>query len=108
MTSTLKPPPKKALQAFHAGQVGSDTVETYLKNGWSLAICCKNCERLIEWTPADLVERFGVREFPRIADVVPRLVCSGGDGCGSREIAVFPHLYNQPWKWPPPGGGPVG
>lgn len=102
MSSTLRPPPRKALQAFHLGQVGGDTVATYLGNGWSLAICCKACERLIEWTPADLVARFGVRNFPRIADIVPRLVCSGEGGCGSRDIAVFPHLYDGRWTWPPP------
>ena len=54
--STLKPPPKRALQNFHAGQVGDDTVATYLAKGWSLAICCKTCERLVEWTPPDLVQ----------------------------------------------------
>lgn len=48
--STLKPPPKKALQAFHVGQVGADSVGDDLAKGWSLAICCKARARLVEWT----------------------------------------------------------
>lgn len=107
MASTLKPPPKKALQAFHVGQVGGDTVSTYLEQGWSLAICCKACERLMEWTPPELVARFGVRDFPPIAAVAARLVCGGEAGCGSHDIAVFPHLYDGPWTWPP-AGAPAG
>lgn len=100
--STLKRPPKKAVQAFHAGQVGDDTVATYLRKGWSLGICCKSCERLVEWTPPDLAERFGDRLQVRIAALVERLACSGADGCGSREIAVFPHLYDGAWRWDDP------
>ncbi|WP_296595513.1 hypothetical protein [Phenylobacterium sp.] len=100
MTSTLKPPPKAALERFHVGQVGDDTVETYLAKGWSLAICCKGCARLVEWTPPQLLERFGDRPRLRIAALVERLACGGDGGCGSREIAVFPHLYDAPWTWP--------
>jgi len=100
--SSLTPPAKKALKAFHAGQVGSDTIETYLQKGWSLANCCKACERLVEWTPPELVQRFGDRTRLRIAAVIERLACTGGSGCGSREIAVFPHLYDLAWRWPPP------
>lgn len=98
--SQLKPPPRKALQAFHVGQIGADTVGTYLQKGWSLAICCKGCERLVEWTPPDLARRYGDRPALRIADVAERLTCSGEQGCGSREIAVFPHPYDGPWSWP--------
>ncbi|WP_068875988.1 MULTISPECIES: hypothetical protein [unclassified Phenylobacterium] len=94
MTSTLKPPPKKALAAFHVGQVGNDTVETYLKSRWSLAICCKTCERLVEWTPPMLADRFAGREATRIADLVPRLSCKGEGGCRGSDIAVFPHLFD--------------
>ena len=101
MTSTLKAPARKALKAFHAGQVGDDTIATYLQCGWSLAICCKACERLVEWTPPDLAERFAGREGVRVADLVPRLACAGDGGCGSREIAAFPHLYDGRWRWTP-------
>jgi hypothetical protein len=94
MASTLKPPPKKALLAFHVGQVGTDTIDTYLKAGWSLAICCKACERLVEWTPTDLAARFATPARVPIADLAPRLRCVGEGGCGSDEIAVFPHLYD--------------
>ncbi|OHB26260.1 MAG: hypothetical protein A2790_20045 [Phenylobacterium sp. RIFCSPHIGHO2_01_FULL_69_31] len=101
MASSLKPPPKAALQRFHAGQVGDDTVETYLAKGWSVGICCKACERLVEWTPPELAARFEGREGLRIADLVPRLTCKGEDGCGSNEVTVFPHLYDGDWRWAP-------
>jgi len=101
MISTLKPPPKSALDRFHVGQVGEDTVETYLAKGWSLAICCKACTRLVEWTPPELAERFGDRTGVRIAAIAERLSCAGDEGCGSREVAVFPHLYDDPWTWAP-------
>lgn len=102
--STLQPPPRKALLAFHAGQVGGDTITTYLERGWSLAIGCKACARLVEWTPDALLQRFGDRPQLRIAALIERLACGGEDGCGSREIAVFPHLYDGPWTWPPAEG----
>ncbi len=95
--STLKAPPKKALKAFRVGQVGHDTVGDYLAKGWSLAICCKGCARLVEWTPPELARRFSDRRQVRIAAVVERLACAGEGGCGSREIAGFPHLYDGSW-----------
>lgn len=97
--STLKAPPKKALAAFNVGQIGEDTVGVFLEEGWSLAICCKRCERLVEWTPPQLLEKFGDKIDLRIADLAPRLSCRGEEGCGSREIAVFPHLYDSVWRW---------
>jgi len=95
--STLKPPPKKALKAFHVGQVGRDSVGDYLAKGWSLAICCKACERLVEWTPPELARRFADRPGTPIAALVERLSCAGETGCGSKEIAVFPHAYDGTW-----------
>lgn len=100
--STLKPPPKAALKRFHVGQVGDDTVGDYLAKGWSLAICCKACERLVEWTPPDLARRLGTRPGVRIADIAGRLSCMGAGGCGSRDVAVFPHAYDGTWTWTPP------
>lgn len=100
--STLTPPPRKAVQAFHVGQVGEDTVATYLRSGWSLAICCKACARLVEWTPPELAARFGDGATLRIALLVERLRCIGPTGCGSAEIAVFPHLYDGRWDWDEP------
>ena len=92
--STLKAPPRQALSRFHVGQVGDDTIQTFLDKGWSLAICCKSCERLVEWTPVDLTRRFKDKAGLRVAELVPRLSCGGDEGCGSRDIAVFPHLYD--------------
>lgn len=103
--STLKRPPATLLQRFHVGQVGNDTVRTFLENGYSLAICCRDCPRLIEWTPPELQERFGDRLDLRIADLARRLSCTGEGGCGSHDIAVFPHLYDLPWSWSPPAEG---
>ena len=99
--STLERPSDKLLRQFHIGQIGNDTVRTFLQKGWSLAICCRSCPRLIEWTPPDLQERFGDRLDLRIADLAGRLACSGDEGCGSRGVAVFPHLYDGVWEWQP-------
>jgi hypothetical protein len=103
--STLERPPDRLLRGFKIAQVGNDTVGTFLRRGFSLAICCRDCPRLIEWTPPDLAARFGGRPDLRIADIAARLSCTGEGGCGAKEIAVFPHLYDLPWRWPPPGSG---
>jgi len=95
-------PPEKALQAFRPEQAGDDTVRTYLAKGFSLAICCKDCPRLVEWTPPDLERRFAGRLGLRIADLAARLTCSGEGGCGSTRVAAFPHLYEGAWSWAPP------
>ncbi|QUD90316.1 hypothetical protein [Phenylobacterium montanum] len=100
--STLKRPPAKMIAGFHARQVGADTVRTFLQNGWSLAICCKACPRVVEWTPPRLQAIFAERLDLKIAALAPRLACTGEDGCGSREVAVFPHAYDGDWTWPPP------
>jgi hypothetical protein len=98
--STLKPPPKKELAHFHFELVGNDTVRTYLESTYSLAVCCRDCKRLVEITPPELEERFGSKLGLRIADIGRRLRCTGEGGCGSDDIAVFPHLYDDPdWRW---------
>lgn len=99
--STLQRPTAKMVQRFRVEMVGDDTVRNFLENGWSLAIFCKNCPRMIEWTPPELVGRFGGQLGLKIADIVPRLSCSGEEGCGSKEVAVGPHLYDGEWTWPP-------
>jgi hypothetical protein len=99
--STLARPPAAAVRRFRAGQVGDDTVRTYLAKGWSLTVCCKTCPRLVEWPPPELARRFGGTPDLRIANLVPRLACVGDEGCGSRDVAVFPHLYDGDWRWPP-------
>jgi hypothetical protein len=56
---------------------------------------------MVEWTPADLQTRFGDRLELKVADLVPRLACTGPDGCGCHDVAVFPHLYDGAWSWAP-------
>lgn len=103
-TPDLTRPPEKLIERFLACDAGSDTIRTYLTKAWSLVICCRECPRLTLWTPPELLERFGDRPELRIADLVPRLSCSGEEGCGSRSVAVFPHAYGEPWTWSPPDG----
>lgn len=100
--STLRRPQEHLIRRFHAGMAGADTIRTFLESGFSLAICCQECPRMIEWTPPELERRFGDRLNLRIADLVSRLSCSGDEGCGSRGVAVFPHPYDGPWSWTPP------
>lgn len=101
--STLERPPDRLLKTFNVARIGNDTIRTYLQRGFSLAICCRDCPRLIEWTPPELETRFGGRLDLRIADLAARLSCTGPGGCGAKDVAVFPHLYDLPWRWSPPG-----
>jgi hypothetical protein len=100
--STLKRPAEKLIRQFHVGQVGDDTIQTFLMKGFSLAICCQDWPRHTEWTPPELERRFGDKLGLRIADLVPRLACTGELGCGSHSVAVFPHLYDGEWSWAHP------
>jgi hypothetical protein len=88
------------IASFRPSMIGPDTVRTYLERGYSLAICCKDCPRMIEWTPPELERRFGDCLNLRIADLAEKLSCRGEGGCGHSEVAVFPHLYDGEWKWP--------
>jgi hypothetical protein len=104
MASALKRPREKDLARFTTAAIGGDTVGLYLAKGWSLAICCKACPRLVEWTPPELQRRFGDRPGLRIATIAERLACAGEGGCGSDEVAVFPHAYDGTWPITPAGG----
>jgi hypothetical protein len=97
-SSTIKLPSAKMISRFDVRQVEGDRIEDYLAKGWSLGIVCKACQRLIEWTPPDLEAKFGTKAKLKIADLVPRLKCSGQEGCGGADIAVFPHLYDHFWR----------
>jgi hypothetical protein len=96
--STIKLPAEKLISSFNLRQLGDDRIADYLAKGWSLGIVCKDCRRLIEWTPPVLEQRFGTKPRSRIADIAERLKCSWDDGCGSANIAVFPHAYDQDWR----------
>jgi hypothetical protein len=100
-SSTLKLPTQNQLARFRLDKIGDNTVQTFLESGYSLAICGRDCLRLSEWTPPDLQQRFGDRAGLRIAAIAQRLACTGEGGCKSHDIAVFPHLYDRPWRWPP-------
>lgn len=98
--SALKRPTAKWLARYRIEAIRNDTVAEYLAKGFSLAICCRACPRLTEWTPHELQRRYGNRPHTRIADIAARLSCKGEDGCGSDDIAVWPHAYEGEWRPP--------
>ena len=75
-TAPLEVPPAKWVLRYEHSQAGSDTIQTYFDSGWSLAICCRNCMRLIEWKPDELREKFGAQSDIRIANLAARLTCA--------------------------------
>ncbi|HEY3949599.1 hypothetical protein [Phenylobacterium sp.] len=98
--STVKRPPAKQLRAFHLGMIDpTHTVRLYLARGYSLAICCRACDRLTEWTPPDLCERFEKTPDLPVRAIAARLRCAGAGGCGSSDIVVWPHLFDGMWTW---------
>jgi len=99
--STLKRPAQKLIDRFDVSKMPHRTIRMLVAKGFSLAICCKQCSRMIEWTPQDLVDRFGSKLDLPLAELVPKLACTGREGCGSKEVAVFPHFYDGEWRWPP-------
>lgn len=99
--STLERPEERLIQKFDVWQVKDRSIRSFLAKGFSLAICCKHCPRMIEWTPPELLAKFDGKLDLELADLVPRLSCTGEEGCGSKEVAVFPHLYDGVWRWPP-------
>jgi hypothetical protein len=100
--SRIERPSAKDLSRYRAdiAVMRADTVRTFLTNGWSLAVCCCDCPRLVEWTPPELLEKFGERLDLSIADIARRIACTGAEGCGSKNVAVFPWPYALDWKWP--------
>jgi len=99
--STLQRPDDKLIARFGLWQVGENTIRTYLEKAYSLGICCRNCRRTIEWTPPELLKRFGHQLDLPLKELVPNLACTGEEGCGVKDVAVFPHLYDQAWIWAP-------
>ncbi len=99
--SSLRRPPAKYLRLYHHGQIGKDEIRDYLEAGFSLAFCCRDCMRLGEWTPPELVRRYGDRLSLPIVEIARRLTCGGQAGCGSHDVAVFAHLFDGAWRWPP-------
>ena len=99
--TTMERPDETLISRFALWQVRDRTIRNYLEKGFSLGICCRNCPRTIEWTPPELLRRFANQLDLPLKMLVPRLTCTGDEGCGSNDIAVFPHLYDGSWSWPP-------
>lgn len=89
---TLKRPPDKYIRAFKPRMVEGHTVGDLVGQGWSLGICCRHCPRVVEWTPPELESRFAGKLGLKLADLLPKLACSGPDGCGSLDVAIFPYV----------------
>jgi hypothetical protein len=98
LASTLKrPTPAKFAKGLTGREMYFDTIGLYLRNGWSLAVCCMDCPRITEWTPPMLAERFAGKLNVTIGDLVGRVACKGEGGCKSKNIALFPHPYDHAW-----------
>jgi hypothetical protein len=100
-SSTVRTPAPHLIRRFEPRHLGARTIGYHLQQGYSLCICCKDCRRLVEWTPYDLEEKFGKWPDLKLVDLLPRLACKGEKGCGSDDVALFPHLYDGAWRWPP-------
>jgi hypothetical protein len=94
-------PSQKEIAAFRPSMCGASTVEDHLRNRRSLMIICKSCTRIVEWTPPELIRRFGAMLSLRLADLAPRLSCTGEGGCGCKDVALAQHFYRGDWTWPP-------
>ena len=55
--STLERPDQHLIDRFDVWQVRGRTIRRLVAKGFSLAICCKRCPRMIEWTPQDLLDK---------------------------------------------------
>jgi hypothetical protein len=95
LPTKLKRPEEKAIRSFKPWMVENHTIGDYLKNGWSIGICCRGCPRTIEMTPAAIEERFGAYLQMKVAALLPKLECGTEKGCGSKNMVLFP------WKEKP-------
>lgn len=90
-----KRPPKRMIDAFRPAMIQDDDIAWLVRRGMSLVICCRNCPRMVEWTPADLAGRFAGKGGVKLRALHPRLSCSGPDGCGAGDVALFPWFPGQ-------------
>ena len=104
LPTTLKRPEEKTIRSFRPSMAGADTIGTFLDNGWSLGICCRNCPRTIEMKPEAIEARFGAYRGLRLVDLLPKLSCGKPIGCGSTDIVLFPWVDkpNKPKPKKPP------
>jgi hypothetical protein len=69
--------------------LGDDKIRRYLEEGWTLAICCRACDRRpVAWTPPELAEKCGHMPDLELVALLDRLSCSRPDGCGSKDVAL--------------------
>ena len=90
LPTTLTRPEEKTIRSFKPSMIGADTIGTYLDNGWSLGICCRDCARTIEMKPEAIEARFGAYRGLRLVDLLPKLSCGKLIGCGSTDMVLFP------------------
>lgn len=96
----LKRPPKELLAKSYVSIPRDNTVRFFLERRLSLAVLCRDCDRLAEITPPELAELFAGKLETRIMDLQGRLACKGGaKECGSKHVLLFPHFYEHPWTW---------
>jgi hypothetical protein len=85
-----KRPAEHLIARFEPRMAGRDTLGEITAKGFSLVICCKACPRVVVWAPRDIEHRFRGKLSAKVADLAERLTCSGPEGCGHHEVALFP------------------
>lgn len=81
--------------------MAADPISLFLEKGWSLRLHCFDCNRELEWTPHQLLERFAGAYGVTLGDLAPRMKCSA-ETCGFRRIMLYPVNYGaRDWIWPP-------
>lgn len=91
----MKRPTKKMLDSFRPSMIDNMAVSLLIDRGWSLGICCRHCERLVEWTPDILAEKFAGKEGMGLRAIHGKLECGGDKGCGASDVAIFPYFPGQ-------------
>lgn len=95
----LKRPPKALLNKSYSSIPRDRTVRFFLERNWSLAVLCRDCDRLAEITPPELADIFVGKLETRIMDLPGRLTCKPPEGCGSKHVLIYPHHYEHEWDW---------
>ena len=86
--TTMERPDEKLISRFALWQVRDRTIRNYLEKGFSLGICCRNCPRTIEWTPPELLRRFGDRLIKRRRSMLDGICAEVVDLLKDRNFSV--------------------